>query len=338
MKQIGRELGVRYVLDGSVRRSGQRLRINARVSDADTGRQIWVQRYDAEIADFFALQDEISESVIGAIEPRLYVAEHERFQGRLPGNLDAWGFVMKAMPYVWTWASVPDFEIAERLLKKAIDIDPDYPRANCLIAWGLAAKAMLGLADAEVALPTAHDMAQRAIRSDPEDPWTHFATGFVHMASRRFEPAVKALSEAITLNPSLAYAHMILGSTYAYAGMPDDGLHQVALADRLSPRDFTQAGSLSVAGLCHFMAGRYAEAADFERRAVDLRQNFGTAWRTYAASAGMAGDRAAAIHALSQARRLHPSVSVDWVEKYHPIVHDKDRARYIEGLRVAGLD
>ena len=338
VKQIGRELGVRYVLDGSVRRSGQRLRINARVSDADTGRQIWAERYDAQIADFFALQDEIAESVIGAIEPRLYVAEQERFQSRLPGSLDAWGFVMKAMPYVWTWASLPDFEIAERLLKKAIDIDPDYPRANCLIAWGLAAKAMLGLADAEAALPTAHDMAQRAIRSDPEDPWTHFATGFVHMASRRFDPAVRALSEAITLNPSLAYAHMILGSTYAYAGMPDDGLHHVALADRLSPRDFTQAGSLSVIGLCHFMAGRYAEAAEFERRAVDLRQNFGTAWRTYAASAGMAGDRAAAAHALAQTRRLHPSVSVDWVERYHPIVHEKDRARYIEGLRIAGLD
>ena len=224
------------------------------------------------------------------------------------------------------------------MLQLTCDGKPDYPRANCLIAWGLAAKSMLGLADSEAALPAAHDMAQRAIRSDPEDPWTHFATGFVHMASRRFDPAVKALSEAITLNPSLAYAHMILGSTYAYAGMPEDGLHHIALADRLSPRDFTQAGSLSVAGLCHFMAGRYDEAAEFERRAVDLRQNFGTAWRTYAASAGMAGDHATAAHALSQTRRLHPSVSVDWVEKYHPIVHEKDRARYIEGLRVAGLD
>ncbi|AZO31102.1 tetratricopeptide repeat protein [Mesorhizobium sp. M1B.F.Ca.ET.045.04.1.1] len=338
VKQIGRELGVRYVLEGSVRRSGQRLRINARVSDADNGRQIWAERYDAEIADFFALQDEIAESVIGAIEPRLYVAEQERFQIRSPGNLDAWGFVMKAMPYVWTWASLPDFEIAERLLKKAIDIDPNYPRANCLLAWALAAKAMLGLADAEAALPTAHDMAQRAIRSDPQDPWTHFAIGFVHMGSRRFEQAVKALSEAIFLNPSLAYAHLILGSTYAYAGMPDDGLHHVALADRLSPRDFTQAGSLSVTGLCHFMAGRYAEAAEFERRAVDLRPNFGMAWRTFAASAGMAGDRDAATEALAQVRRLHPSVSVEWVEKYHPIVNQKDRARYIEGLRVAGLD
>ena len=336
VKQVGRELGVRYVVDGSVRRSGQRLRITARASDAHNGGQIWGERYDVEMTDFFALQDQIAESVIGAIEPRLYVAEHERFQSRAPGSLDAWGFAMKAMPYVWTWGSAPELELAERLLTKATDIDPDYPRANCLLAWALAARVMLGLADPD-ALPIARDMAQRAIRSDPEDPWTHFAAGFVHMASRHFDQAVAALTEAITLNPSFAFAHVILGCTYGYGGMPDDGLHHLAIAERLSPRDFTQAGNLSTAGLCHFVAKRFAEAAEYERRAVELRPHFGTAWRTLAASAGMAGDRALAGQALSQARRLHPSLSVEWIEKYHPIVHERDRALYIRGLCIAGL-
>ncbi|MDX8480356.1 winged helix-turn-helix domain-containing protein [Mesorhizobium sp. VK24D] len=336
VKQVGRELGVRYVLDGSVRRSGQRLRITARASDAHNGRQIWVERYDLEMADFFALQDQIAESVIGAIEPRLYVAEHERFQSRAPGSLDAWGFAMKAMPYVWTWGSAQEIELAERLLAKATDIDPEYPRANCLRAWALAARVILGLADPD-ALPTALDMAHRAIRGDPEDPWTHFAAGFVHMASRHFDQAVAALTEAIVLNPSFAFAHVILGCTYGYGSMPEDGLHHLAIADRLSPRDFTQAANLSTTGLCHFVAKRFAQAAEYECRAVELRPHFGTAWRTLAASAGMAGDRALARQALSQARRLHPSLSVEWIEKHHPIVHERDRALYIKGLSIAGL-
>ena len=337
VKQVGRELGVRYVLDGSVRRSGQHLRITARASDAQNGRQIWAERYDLEIADFFALQDQIVQSVIGAIEPRLYVAEHERFQSRAPGSLDAWGFAMKAMPSVWTWGSAQEIELAERLLTKATEIDPDYPRANCLLAWALAARVTLGLAEPADALSIAHDMAQRAIRGDPEDPWTHCASGFVHTATRHFDQAVAALTEAIILNPSFAFAHVILGCAYGYGGMPEDGLHHLAIADRLSPRDFTQAGSLSTTGLCHFVAGRFAKAAEYECRAVELRPYFGTAWRTLAASAGMAGDVAVAGKALSQALRLQPSLSVEWVEKYHPIVRERDRALYIKGLRVAGL-
>jgi len=337
VKHIGRELGVRYVLDGSVRRSGKHLRITARASDTQNGRQIWAERYDVEIVDFFVLQDQIAQSVIGAIEPKLYAAEHERFQSRAPGSLDAWGFAIRAMPYIWTWGSSQELDLAEELLTKAINVDPDYPRANCLLAWALAARVMLGLAEPAVQLPIAQDMAQRAIRGDPEDPWTHFAAGFVHMASRRFGQAVAALTEAIVLNPSFAFAHAFLGCAYGYGGMPEDGLHHLSIADRLSPRDFTLAGNLSTRGLCHFVANRFAEAAEYENRAVELRPYFGTAWRTLAASAGMAGDHALANKALSHAVRLQPSLSIQWVEKYHPIVHESDRALYIQGLVIAGL-
>jgi TolB-like protein/Tfp pilus assembly protein PilF len=337
VEQIGRELGVRYVLDGTVRRSGQRLRISAQLSDASSRLQVWAERYDVELTDFFALQDQIAESVIAAIEPRLYAAEHQRFQSRSPDSLDAWGFVMKAMPYVWTWGSAKEIEKAQALLERAIEIDPEYPRANSLLAWTHAARVQLGWADARDVLSMARAMAQRAIQRDSEDPWTHFAAGYVHMVSRGFDQAVKELTEAIELNPSLAFAHVILGCAYGYGGMPDDGLYHLALAARLSPRDFTQAGNLSSTGLCHFMARRFTDAVEYERRAVELRPHFGTAWRTLAAAAGMAGDRDTAVFALAEAKRLHPSLSVEWIEKYHAIVHERDRAVYIEGLRAAGL-
>ena len=250
------------MLGGSVRRSGRRLRIGAELSEASTGLQVWAERYDVDLADFFTLQDQIAESVIAAIEPRLYAAEHQRFQSRSPESLDAWGFVMKAMPYVWDWGSAQEIEIAQALLQRAIDIDPDYPRANSLLAWTTAARVQLGSADARDVLGTARAMAQRAIQRDSDDPWTHLAAGYVHMVSRDFDQAVKELTEAIELNPSLAFAHVVLGATYGYGGMSDDGLHHCGIAARLSPRDFTQAVNFSVRGLCHFMAGRFAEAVE----------------------------------------------------------------------------
>lgn len=337
VKQMGGELGVRYVLAGSVRRSGQRLRIGAELGDTSSGRQVWSERYDVQLVDFFELQDQIADSVIGAIEPRLYAAEQQRFLGRSPGNLDAWGFVMKAMPHVWTWGSTADIDAAERLLKQATDLDPHYPRANSLLACMRASRVLLGIVDPATELAAAQDMAERAIQRDPEDPWTHLAAGFSQMIGRHFDQAVEALTEAISLNPSLAIAHMIFGSTYGYGGLPEDGMHHLAIAERLSPRDFTQAANLSIKGMCHFVAGNFPESVRLESRAVKLRPHFGTAWRTLAAAAGMADDSTVASRALSEAMRCQPSLSIDWIEKYYPMVRPEHRAVYIEGLRVAGL-
>jgi TolB-like protein/Tfp pilus assembly protein PilF len=337
LRQVGRELGVRYALGGSVRRSATRVRIHAQLADASTGSQIWAKRYDGELADFFVLQDQITESVVAFIEPQLYAAENQRLESKAPESLDAWGFVMRAMPFVWTWGSAGDLETAQQLLSGALKIDPGYPRANSLLAWVFAARIQLGGADAAETLASALAMAQRAVERDAEDPWCHLAAGYVHMVSRRFQLAVEQLSTAIELNPSLALAHVILGSTYGYGGMPDDGLHHLAIASRLSPGDYSQAGNLATQGLCHLIAGRFAKAIECERRAVQLRPHFGTAWRTLTAAAGLANALETAAHALVESKRLHPSLSIRWIEERHPIVHEKDRAIYIRGLRAAGL-
>jgi TolB-like protein len=337
VKQIGRELGVRYVLEGSVRRSGPRVRITAQLADASSASQVWAKRYDGELVDFFALQDQITESVVAAIEPQLYAAENQRLQSKPPESLDAWGFVMRAMPFVWTWGSAMDIDTARALLDRAREINPDYPRANSLLAWIHSARVQLGWADPKDTLTMALGMAQQAIERDTEDPWSHLAAGYVHMVSRQFTSAVEELSAAIERNPSLALAHVILGSTYGYGGMAQDGLHHLAIATRLSPGDFSQAGNLATQGLCHLMAGRFDQAVQCERRAVLLRPHFGTAWRTLTAAAALAGDLDTAARALSEAKRLHPNLSIEWVEQYHPIVHSKDREIYVNGLRTAGL-
>jgi TolB-like protein/Flp pilus assembly protein TadD len=335
--QVGRELGVRYVLEGSVRRSGNRLRIGSQLSEARNGLQVWAGNYDVELAEFFALQDQISEAVVAAIEPRLYGAEHERFKSRAPDSLNAWGFVMKAMPRVWTWGAPEEIESAQVLLQKAIALDPGYPRANCLMAWTLAAQAQLGLADPATTLPRAIAMAERAIADAHEDPMTHMAAGYVFMVARQTDAAIGALNEALEINPSFALAHMILGSTYGYAGRSEEGLHHCALAERMSPRDFSQAGIISTQATCMFVAGRFAEAMALGRRAVQLRRSFGTAWRTLSASSGNAGDIEGGRQALEEARRLHPELSLDWVRRYHPITHAPSLERYVAGLTAVGL-
>jgi len=337
VRRIGLELGVRYVLTGSVRRSGQRFRIGTEVSDSSNGRQLWSQQYDVQVSDILTLQDQIVDSVIGATEPKLYAAEHQRFRTKPAGNLDAWGFVVRAMPHVWTWWPASDIDAAEKLLKRAIEIDPDYPRANCLLACMRATRALLGIANSGVEIGAAQEMAERAIEHDAEDPWTHFGAGFCYMVARRFDQAIEALSEATSINPSLAIAHTILGSTYGYGGFPEDGLHHLAVAERLSPRDFTQAANLSIKGMCCFVAGDFQRAVELETRAVMLRPQFGTAWRTLAAAAGIAGDRAIATRALAKALKLQPSLSADWIERFYPMVQSKHRTLYLDGLRLAGL-
>jgi TolB-like protein len=337
VKQIGRELRVRYVLEGSVRRLGQRVRISANLADSITGLQVWSERFDSEISDFFSLQDQIRERVVGAIEPQLYAAERQRYQRKQTNSLDAWGFVMRAMPYVWTWLSRDDIETAVGLLRRATDIDPNYPRANSLLALGQAALTQLGSGDPSAALAAALASAQRAIEHDPADPWGHVATGYVHMVSRQLDFALGEFNEAIEQNPSLALAHVFRSSAYCYGGMPEEGLAHLTNAIRLSPHDYSEAGVLATAALCHLLARRFKEARDNARRAVRLRPAFATAWRTLAAAAGLVGDSAEAAQALLQAMRFQPSLSIDWLEKYHPIVHAKDRAIFIEGLRAAGL-
>ncbi|PBB28858.1 adenylate/guanylate cyclase domain-containing protein [Mesorhizobium sp. WSM3882] len=337
IRQVARELDVRYVLEGSVRKAGERLRVTGQLVDAASGNHIWAERYDRPASDIFAVQDEITHSVVAAIEPQIYAAERLRLQSKAPESLDAWGCVVRAMPYIWTWV-IQDEDTGISLLKRAIELDPHYARARSLLAWAFATRVISGNLEFEPGISSALALAQGAIDLDPDDPWAHFAAGYISAFSRRFGPAVEELNEALQRNPNFVFVHIILGVAYGYAGLAEDGLRQLEIARRLSPLDHTQAANLSVEGLCHLVAGRYAEAIRAERRAVQMRPNFGTAWRTLTAAAGLAGDLEIARQGLVECKRLQPNLSIDWVEKYHPLIRAEDRARYVEGLRRAGLE
>jgi adenylate cyclase len=304
--------------------------------EASTGVQIWAERYDNEVANIFAVQDQITQSVVAAIEPHLYAAEGARWLFKPPESLDAWGFVMRAMPYIWTWKAA-DNETAVEYLRRATAIDPEYARANSLLAWAHAARLHTGWSSVRESLSLAISYARLGVRQDGDDPWGHLALGFSHSMSRQPKPAMEELAASIELNPNFALGHAMLGLALGYSGESEGGLDHLALAMRLSPRDAQQARYLSCTGLCHLMARRFDEAVQFERRAVQLRPHFLGAWRSLAAAAALAGDLEVAQAALAEAHRLQPDLSLSWINEHIPIVHERDRQMYVEGLKAAGL-
>src|SRR5216110_1271448 len=179
MKQVGEELGVGYVVEGSVRKEGNRVRITAQLNDVTTGIHIWSEHYERNIADVFAVQDEITQAVVAAIEPQLYAAENFRAQRKAPDSMDAWDLVMRALSHYWR-VTRQDNMVAQALLEKAIAIDPNYGQALGLLAASHMFGAHMGWTELETALPIAERAALSAIRADSEDPWAHYALASVY--------------------------------------------------------------------------------------------------------------------------------------------------------------
>src|SRR5207342_3013608 len=202
MKQVGEELGVGYVVEGSVRKGGDRVRITAQLNDVATGGHIWAERYDRGLADVFAVQDEITEAIVAAIEPQLYAAESFRAQRKPPDSLDAWDLVMRALSHHWR-VTRQDNVVAQALLEKAIAIDPNYGQAFGVLATSYMFTAHMGWMDMAAAMPIAERAALAAIRADCEDPWAHYALGSVCLFTRRFDDSLAEFEVALRLNPNL---------------------------------------------------------------------------------------------------------------------------------------
>ena len=201
MKQIGEELGVGYVVEGSVRKSGDRVRITVQLNDVGTGSHIWGERYDRDLADVFAVQDEITEAIVAALEPQLYAAENFRARRKPPDSMDAWDLVMRALSHYWR-VTRQDNMVAQALLEKAIAIDPNYGQALGVLAASYTFSAHMGWVDMATAVQIAERAALAAIQSDSEDPWAHHALGCVYLFTRRFEDSLAEFELALDLNPN----------------------------------------------------------------------------------------------------------------------------------------
>lgn len=336
VRQVGRELGVRYVLEGSVRRGGNRIRITGQLIEAETGNHLWAERYDRALDDVFAIQDEITESVIGCIQPEVYAAEHDRLKRKPPQSLDAWESFIRGM-FLYSQHSDAGTKDALNMLERAIELDPCYAQAHGLRAVCLAWRAFQGWENRDTAFAEAAEGADRAVACDPEEPWAYLAHGFIAIGNRRDSEAVSAFSRAIDASPNFAYAHGLLGAAHAFGGRPDQAIECIDRGVRLSPRDIFGDEYALYYAFVHFQAGRYGEAASAAHRAIQQRPGHPVPYIMAAASYGLAGETDKAKRAITQLTNLVPNISAAGVEETFLYCQREDRSRLAMGLRAGGL-
>jgi adenylate cyclase len=335
VKQVARELSVRYVLEGSVRKSGNRLRVTTQLVEAESGNHVWAERYDRDLSDIFVVQDEITERVVAAIEPELYAAENIRSHRKPPESLDAWECVIRALSAVGQSTQEANAE-AERLCRRAIAIAPSYGRAHSLLAWTLM-RGTVWSGELRSVAAEANVEVQAALAIDDRDPWVHLTQGILFNRLRHFTEACRAVRRALELNPNFALAHTYLGMTLNCLGRYQEAMDSAQHGLRLSPNDRNVGnfGSMTAALAC-FGAARYSDCVTWARAvAAKLPDDF-RAFLLEASASAMQGELASAAKAGETLLRLRPQFSLSWMSENMPWIGELGE-RLREGLRKAGI-
>jgi adenylate cyclase len=334
VKRAGRELGARYVVEGSVRKAGDRVRITAQLIDATSGHHLWAQHYDRELRDIFAVQDEIIDTIVASLELKLGRVERERAILKAPRNLDAWDLLQRGWWHLFQ-GTREDLLKAQSLFHEAEELDP-----HCSLAFsGLAISHLyqVGYQWSKTpgqSLADSLRAAEKSVALGEDEPMAHFALGLASANTGQYERAVAAFERVIELNPSSAAGNWGLGSALAYLGRPDEGVRLIEKALRLSPHDPVMHEFLFDLGVAHFLAARYEEAIRCENRSLQARPDQPGAYRVLAASYGHLGRSREARTALDAMFRLAPDFSVETLRVHVP---SEVVERYLEGWRKAGL-
>jgi adenylate cyclase len=343
VKQVSRELGVRYVVEGSVRKAGDRLRITAQLIDATTGGHVWAERYDRELEDIFTIQDEITAAIAGAMGAKLAVTEEARAAQKSPASVTAYDLLMRGRHCHAQRAWEEDFDEmqaeARSCFERAIEINP---RSAAAFAWlamtHWAAWYSPGIAPAQ-SPEEMERAARRSVSLDPELPMAHLALGIAHQFRGEYMDAIASARHAIELDPSFARAYRILGWFLASSGKPDEGIEAIEKGMRLSPRDPSLFLFLAAKGWAHFVARRYEVAVECLKQSLELTQP-PTAHNWFILAASLAHldrheEAAATLREVSTRYERKLSLS-DTRQTYR--FEDSDLLeRFLDGLRKAGM-
>ena len=327
MKQVGRELGVRYVLEGSLRKSGNRVRVTAQLIEAETGNHVWAERYDRDLADIFAVQDEITQATTIAIAPAIANAEQQRAMRKPPASLDAWGAYQRGMWHL-SKASDEDNVLAKEFFQGAVDLDPMF--AGGYIGLSAVLSRAKGTQSEEEAL------ARRAVALDGGNAEAHARLALALLARGDHQGATSQAEQALILCPNLAAAHGALGVALAYSGRPREGLAALKTCIRLDPRAPTLMNRLNQVALAHYFCRDYEPTVEAAERAIRSFPDFPSPYRWLAAALGELGRTAEANEALEKAITVSP-ISFDFqVRERPPWFRPEDHAHMLDGLRKAG--
>lgn len=338
IREIGRELGVRYAVEGSVRRAGERVRITAQLVETDRGLHIWAGKAEGSAAELFDLQDRIAEMVAGNVYPSLRRAEIERALKKRPDSLEAYDLVMRALPHLWAHRMHENPE-AIALLNRALGIDPNYGLAAALCAWAHAQQIVYNWTDhVEEERRKGIALIELAARHIGDDATGLTALGTaVMLLEGNPKRAMGFIDKAVQIDPNHAWAWMRRGFGLTYLGFPEEGLMSFTRAERLSPLDPFIFNIHIGQGLAHFAAGHYAEAVRFPEMVLGERPGLTWPYRDLAVFRAWAGDLPGAAEALEKFVYLRPPVTLASITENLRFMHGDLLTRYIEGLRLAGL-
>jgi adenylate cyclase len=338
MRQVGRELGVRYVVEGSVRKAGNRVRITAQLIEAQNGQHIWAERYDRALEDIFAVQDEITQSITGAIAPGVVAAEIRRTHGKDAAELGRWERVMRAHWHARRFTR-KDCNEAMHLLEEILHIDPSNTIALVDLAFNWHMGGLFGWSEQplSVTMERMGETARIAVAVDDRDATAQAMLAVYELFKNEHEFAIKRLGRAAELDPNSSFARGYLGAAYSFAGTSDRALVCLEDAMRLSPRDYLTVIWQTCCAWSHLHAECYADAMESARQAIDFNPSFPDSHAVFAAAAahlGLLADARAGLEGLS---RLLPGLSATDSRLTRPFRRQEDRERFIAGLRLAGL-
>jgi TolB-like protein/Tfp pilus assembly protein PilF len=337
VKQVSRELGVRYVVEGSVRKAGDRVRVSAQLIDATTGAHVWAETYDRELQDIFELQDQITEAIVASMQPELFRSEQRLAARKEPQSLDAWDCVVQGRWYL-AQATKESNAKAQALLERATHLDPTFSLAFAFLALARVWAATAGWTDArEAVIDEVNHLARRALELDEREVAAHVALAFALGFTGQQAQVIATLERALEMDPNNVYSYGHLGFVSSYTGRPDEAIGHLNTAMRLSPKDLAMPIWLTGMGFAHFSKGQYEEAASWLERGCQIGSNFNVTHRALAATYAQLGRMEEARMALQEDLRLNPSESVSFIKQQVPYADPDFSERYLDGLRKAGL-
>jgi adenylate cyclase len=336
VKQVGRELGVRYVLEGSVRKAGNRIRVTAQLVEAATGNHVWAERYDRDLADIFAVQDELTEALTTAMAPAIADAELKRAMRRPPGSLDAWAAYQRGLWHL-SKATPDDDATAQDFFRQAIDLDPNFAGGySALALTQLQTAAIYQTLDLTTAQRSAETLARRAVALDGADAEARSCLGWALQARGEADGALAEIERALAMSPNLAIAHGHRGPTLIFAGRPQEGLTALKTCIRLDPRDPYLAVRLLHMTCGLYFCSDYEASIEAAKRLIRTYPDFPMVYRWSAAALGQLGRTAEAREELEKAIVRAPTAFDMYVRKRAPWFRPQDHDHLVEGLRKAG--
>lgn len=334
IQEVGQELGVRYVMEGSMQKSDQMVRINAQLVDGGTGHHVWAERFVRDLEDLFTLQDEIVSAIVGTLAAQVDMVERNRAMNKDTDNLEAYDYLLRGREYRSRATDSANVE-ARRLFREAIELDPSYASAYVGVGWCYIDMVRYGwTASPSEALQKAHDLAQKALSLEKSNAAAHRLLGSAYLKWNEYDLAKNEFERALELNPNDADSFDALGAVRLYTGQPDTAIEAVEKALRFNPN--MHLSSFIHLGLAYYLSERYDDAIRTMEQSLGRNPDVVVHHVVLAAAHAQANHPDAALQAADKVRQLHPFFEVDSFGT--AFRNSADRAKLAEGLRKAGLE